>query len=90
MSHGVTGYLSLEQESILTPTRAVLNITRVMDPVLGGFRIHMLPALPPIDGSPILDQCRQISNVYNPTDKGIAAHAPVPGKERWFTLLINF
>ncbi|XP_073970681.1 superoxide dismutase family protein Rsod isoform X1 [Rhodnius prolixus] len=81
MSHGVTGYLSLEQESILTPTRAVLNITRVMDPVLGGFRIHMLPALPPIDGSPILDQCRQISNVYNPTDKGIAAHAPVPGMD---------
>ncbi|KAK9501516.1 hypothetical protein O3M35_012226 [Rhynocoris fuscipes] len=81
MSHGVYGYLSLTQETFLTPTRVSLNISRVMDPVLGGFRIHMLPAIPPVDGSPFLDQCSHISTVYNPTDKGLAADASFPGVE---------
>ncbi|BES96735.1 Copper/zinc superoxide dismutase (SODC) [Nesidiocoris tenuis] len=79
-AHGVVGYLNLEQRSQLTPTKVRLNISRVAEPVLGGFRIHMLPALPPLDNSPHLDRCREIGAVYNPTSKGVAAEAPIPGE----------
>uniref|UniRef100_A0A146LIY5 Superoxide dismutase copper/zinc binding domain-containing protein n=1 Tax=Lygus hesperus TaxID=30085 RepID=A0A146LIY5_LYGHE len=80
-AHGVIGYLNLEQRSQLTPTKVQLNITRVTEPVLGGFRVHALPALPPLDNAPHLDRCKEIGGVYNPTSKGIAADAPIPGEQ---------
>ncbi|XP_014242345.1 uncharacterized protein LOC106662638 [Cimex lectularius] len=76
-AHGVTGSISLQQESQLTPTRVFLNVTKVNDPVLGGFRIHTLPAMPPLDNSPKLDKCKDIGDVYNPLEKGLGADAPI-------------
>ncbi|CAH1405229.1 unnamed protein product [Nezara viridula] len=76
-SHGVIGSLTFSQKSILTPTRVVLNISRVTDPVLGGFRIHSLPKLT----YTMPGLCPGIGDVFNPTAKPIGADASVPGNE---------
>ncbi|KAL1137771.1 hypothetical protein AAG570_009467, partial [Ranatra chinensis] len=80
-SHGVKGIFTLEQESILTATKVSLNVTEVAEPVLGGFRIHSLPAIPMVGNDPYLDHCKGIGDVYNPTSKPLAAESPSPGEE---------
>lgn len=74
-SHGVIGSLTFSQKSILTPTRVVLNISRVADPVLGGFRIHTLPKMT----YAVPGLCPGIGEVFNPTAKPIGADASIPG-----------
>lgn len=76
-SHGVTGSISLSQDSLLSPTRVVLNISQVREPILGGFRIHDLPPSPYAPAG----LCPGIGDVYNPTSKPIAADAALPGSE---------
>jgi len=80
-SHGVSGLISMEQNSPLTPTRVVLNITRVMEPILGGFRVHELPPIPPLGNSKNREECKGIGEVYNPHHKGVGGDAPFPGEE---------
>jgi hypothetical protein len=82
-AHGVKGELMLRQDSILSGTRVTLNVTEVAEPVLGGFRIHSFPSRPPLvpptPDAP-LHSCTGIGDVFNPTGKGVASEAPIPGK----------
>ena len=77
--HGVTGYISLRQESVFTATDVTLSLDGLKGSA-GGFHVHELPALPP--RYPGHQHCSATKGHYNPygvdpttsPEPGLGAH----------------
>lgn len=71
--------LTLSQKSPYDPTFVRIDIASANRDVLGGIRIHSLPILPHYYEYST-DRCYGIKDVFNPTNKGVGAEAPLPGE----------
>lgn len=81
-SYGLKGNITLEQMSPFSPTKVSLNWTQSGDnkEVIGGFRIHQMPAIPPVSRVPKLMPCYGVGGVYNPEQHPVGADALIPSK----------
>lgn len=74
--------------SPFSPTKITFNWTQIGESrqIIGGFRIHQMPAIPPVSRVPNLMPCHGVGDVYNPLKQAIGADAFVPSKK----ILINY
>ncbi|XP_075237952.1 superoxide dismutase family protein Rsod [Lycorma delicatula] len=79
-SQGLKGNLTMEQASPFSPTAVVFNwtLTGSTREVIGGFRIHEMPAVPPVGRTTKITHCVGIGNVYNPTQQAVGAESLYP------------
>lgn len=70
----------MQQVSPFTPTSITFNWTYFgkNEVVIGGFRIHQMPAIPPVSRTKRLNSCIGIGDAYNPSDQPVGADAFPP------------
>lgn len=96
-SNGLKGVLTLQQISPFAATQVTLHWDIKLEG-LGGLRIHALPPLPDIGRNRERKACQGIGAVYNPTNKPIAAEAPLSGElstisaclEIWLLIIVKY